>query len=153
MSDDVLRIDPIFCLEHSYETLDCNQLCRGWMFFFKVAYQHDSNSPLIVVAHAGMGAVHLLPPAKCLFYLSIRHAVSVTDDKMVSDSQPGIAAIVFSFQVSFVNAFDAAARRRRVMDNNVLPIACGPLRLPEISLCRGNLQHGKLWLGVDWLIE
>ncbi len=69
-----------------------------------------------------MSSVNLLLPAESGFDLTVLHARSVSNDKMVSDTEPVIPCGVFSFLMFVVYGFDAARCSRRMVDDNPFPV-------------------------------
>lgn len=86
MSDHVVGCEAVCRFQMCYQTFDsCQLFSRGW-FFFKVAYQGDSNSVLIMFAVSRMGTVHLFAPAKRGLNFAISHAVAVANYKVITNS-------------------------------------------------------------------
>ena len=99
---------------------------------FEVADQNNPDPMLVVLINTRVSAVHLLIPTKCGLDFAIAHSVAVTDHKVISDTQPVIARFVSSLQVRLMDALNAAAVRRCVMNNQILPIAFGHSWLPRM---------------------
>ena len=78
---------------------------------FKVAYQADANPHLVVfrVTSPGMRPVHLLVPAEGGFDVAISHSLTIADDEVVPNSEPGFAALILVLQVGLMNRFDTAS--------------------------------------------
>lgn len=120
----------------------------GWRFVFKISNQDNADSPLVVFRDSRMCSLHLLPPAKRRFDLTIGHSISITDHKVITDSQPVVSAFVLPLQMFFMNAFDATSAGRRMMQHDIVPVSCFGVRLPGIAA--GNRFN---WLVSRWNVR
>lgn len=92
MLEDAVRIDPEFLLQSRDQSFDGLDLSRCRANFLEVSDQTDSNSIFIKFTNSCMSSPALFLPAKGSRYLAIGHAVSISDDKVITDPLPGLAA-------------------------------------------------------------
>src|SRR5262249_46606081 len=121
MSDDASRWNSVFIAQRLDEQLDALALGRRGRSLFEISHQADADAPLVVifVGAAGMRSLNLGSPAERGLDGAVGHAVAIADHEVIPDSQPGIAILVFLFQMRRVDALDAPRARGRVMYDNV----------------------------------
>src|SRR5690606_37462901 len=70
---------------------------------------------------SGMSAVRLFVPAERRFDRSVRHAVSVADDKVIADTPPRDAVRIELLTMSRVDLLDVAETGGGMVNDDVFP--------------------------------
>lgn len=105
MSNDVAGADSVVGFQCFDEPFEGTQLFGTGGVVFEISDEADPDTTLVVnwVCTSGMGSLNLLLPAKSRFHIAVGHAFSITDDEVVTNSQPGVSVRIFLFQMSFVD--------------------------------------------------
>ena len=97
MPHDAGHGDLVLGPERRHELFDALPLGGRGGRFFEIPDEADSDSTLVVilVRAAGVRSLNLRSPAEGRLDGSVRHTVAVADHEVVTDPQPGVAALIF----------------------------------------------------------
>lgn len=110
--------------------------------FVKVSDQADPQTVFIVKAHSGVGTLSLFAPTECRPHFSIGEAMTIADDKVITDAQPGDAVGIATLPMDGIDAFNTPGLRGGMMEDDVLPGSKLPGDFGKLDVGGIRRRHG-----------